>query len=442
MRNFAPSGALSGESGRLVDHLFRSRSGQLVAYLTRLLGPENIDLAEEAVQESLLKALQTWPYSGIPDNPSGWLFRVARNAALDVIRHRKLVDQKAASVAAWEIAKSASRATAGGDADFEEQLRDDELRMVLMCCHPALPRDARVALSLKTVGGFSTREITKALLSEETAVAQRLVRAKRQIRQDNIKFDVPKGNELALRLDSALEVIYLMFNEGYAAQSGQELIRHELCGEALRIAKLLAASSVATPQTHALVALLAFQTARLAARVDAHGELVLLEDQDRNLWDTSMVVLGFHHFTISAEGPQLSAYHLQAAIAAVHALANSQRDTDWEMILDLYDQLMEVSPSPVAALNRAVAVAKVNGAEQALADLTELRMEPSLKNYYLLPAVEGRLRMDLGDLSAAALCFRRALKLPCSEPEKRFLERKLKECGRLNGRDRPELDSR
>ncbi len=425
MRNFASSGAQYGESGNLVDHLFRSRSRQMVAYLTRLLGPENLDLAEEAVQESLLKALQSWPYSGIPDNPSGWLFRVARNAALDVIRHRKLVDQKAASVAAWEIAKSSSPATAGGDADFDEQLRDDELRMVLMCCHPALPRDARVALSLKNVGGFSTREIAKALLSEETAVAQKLVRAKRQIRKDKIEFAVPKGKELALRLDSVLEVLYLMFNEGYAAQSGQDLIRHELCTEALRIAQLLAASSIATPQTHALVALLAFQTARLPARVDLQGELVLLEDQDRHLWDTSMVVLGFHHLSLSAEGPQLSAYHLQAAIAAVHARAKSQRDTDWEMILDLYDQLVEVSPSAVAALNRAVAVAKVNGAEQALADLTELRLEPSLKNYYLLPAVEGHLWMDLGDLSAAAQCFESALKLPCSEPEKRFLQRKL-----------------
>jgi RNA polymerase sigma-70 factor, ECF subfamily len=412
----------------LVDHLFRNRAGQMVAYLTRLLGPQCLDLAEEAVQEALLKALQVWSYSSVPANPSGWLFRVARNAALDAVRHNTLVDQKAASLAASEIARMSASSGAPGEAEFEEQLRDDELRMVLMCCHPALPRDTRVALSLKTVGGFSTREIARAFLSEESAIAQKLVRAKRQIRDQSIAFALPKAGELVLRLDSTLEVIYLMFNEGYAAQSGENLTRQELCGEALRIARLLAASSVATPEVHALVALMAFQAARLPVRVDSQGEVVLLEDQDRSAWDSRLVALGFHHFTLSAEGPQLSAYHLQAAIAAAHASARSAEDTDWQMILDLYTQLLAQCPSPVIALNRIVAVAKAKGTQQALAELRDLADDDALQNYYLLPAVEGSLLLETGNGLAAARSFRRALELPCSEPEKRFLERKLAQC--------------
>jgi RNA polymerase sigma-70 factor (ECF subfamily) len=410
----------------LVDHLFRNRAGQMVAYLTRLLGPEHIDLAEEVVQEALLKALQNWPYSGIPQNPAGWLFRVARNAALDAIRHRTLAGEKNVEFAAERIRDV--EAAVGDGTHIEDQLRDDELRMVLMCCHPALPRDARVALSLKTVGGFSAREIARAFLSDEPTIAQRLVRAKRQIRESAIAFELPLGDDLALRLDSALEVIYLMFNEGYAAQSGEGLVRQDLCGEALRLGRLLAKSSVGTPQAHALVALIAFQAARLPARVDSAGELVLLEDQDRTLWDQKLVALGFHHFSQCAEGAHMSAYHVQAAIAAVYAGAQQSTHIDWPAILSLYDRLMEISPSPVVALNRAVAIAKVEGPQAALAALRPLAEDRSLRNYHLLPAVQGRLLLNLGDHEAAADCFRQALERPCSEPEKRFLQRKLRTC--------------
>jgi RNA polymerase sigma-70 factor, ECF subfamily len=418
--------ALIQPADTLVDHLFRNRAGQMVAYLTRLLGPEHLDLAEEVVQEALLKALQNWPYSGIPQNPAGWLFRVARNAALDAIRHRTLAGEKNVDFAAQRI--RAAEAVVGDDTQIEEQLRDDELRMVLMCCHPALPRDARVALSLKTVGGFSTREIARAFLSDEPTIAQRLVRAKRQIRETGIAFELPSGDDLALRLDSALEVIYLMFNEGYTAQSGEDLVRQDLCGEALRLGRLVATSSVGTPQTHALVALIAFQAARLPARVDSAGELVLLEDQDRSLWDQKLVALGFRHFSQCAEGTRMSAYHVQAAVAAVYAGVQSAADINWPAILSLYDQLMEISPSAIVALNRAVAVSRVHGAQAALAVLRPLAEDRSLRNYYLLPAVHGRLLLDLGYREAAADCLRQALERPCSAPEKRFLERKLKEC--------------
>jgi len=410
----------------LVDHLFRNRAGQMVAYLTRVLGAEHLDIAEEAVQEALLKALQTWPYNGVPDNPAGWLFRVARNAALDVLRHRKLVSQKTAEfVATMEMGSSAGMP---GDSDFEEKLRDDELRIVLMCCHPVLSRDARVALSLKTAGGFSTREIAKAFLSDESAVSQRLVRAKRQMREEGIGLELPSGEELAQRMDSALEVIYLMFNEGYAAQSGEELVRRDLCQESLRLAKLLADSSVSTPQTHALVGLLAFQAARLPARVDSMGELVLLENQDRNLWDQELLALGFHHFGLCAEGNEMSPYHLQAAIAAIHAGAVTEADTDWRKMLDLYDHLMELSPSPVVALNRAVVISKVKGIPEGITELRSLAEERSLRNYYLLPAAEGSLLLQMGDREGAARLFREALKRPCSEPERRLLINRWAEC--------------
>jgi len=412
---------------KLVDHLFRSRAGQMVSYLTRLLGSEHLDLAEEVVQESLLKALQVWPHTGIPDNPSGWLFRVARNAAVDAIRHRSYISGE--ELHADELAGHHPDPASLTEIELDERLRDDELQMVLMCCHPGLSRDARVALSLKTVGGFSTREIARAFLSEETAVAQRLVRAKRQLREQGIGFEMPRGMGLEARLDSALEVLYLMFNEGYGAQSGEDLVRHDLCREALRLGQLLAGSSVATPTVNALVALMAFQAARLPARVDAGGELVLLEDQDRSLWDQALVGLGFQHFDRCAEGAHVSAYHVQAAIAATHARARSAAAaTDWPTILHLYDQLMEIGPSPVVALNRAVAVAKVSGVEAALSALRPLAEDRSLRNYYLLPAVQGHLLLESGDREAAAHYFRQALSLPCSDPEKRFLQRKLKEC--------------
>jgi RNA polymerase sigma-70 factor (ECF subfamily) len=410
----------------MVDHLFRNQAGQMVASLTRLLGPAQLDLAEEIVQESLLKALQAWPYSGIPDNPAGWLFRVARNTALDRLRHSSMAEAKSGQVAADHLRRSFHQDDF--DVELEEQLRDDELRMVLMCCHPALPRDARVALSLKTVGGFSVREIARAFLSEEPAIAQRLFRAKRQIRDDEISFELPKGIDLAARLDSALEVIYLMFNEGYAAQSGEELVRQELCGEALRLGVLLARSSVATPTIHALVAIMAFQAARLPARVDSTGDLILLDDQDRNLWDRNLIALGFHHFSDSAEGDNLTHYHVEAAIAATHAQALTAEATDWETILNLYDQLLDLRPSGVVALNRVVAVSRVRGTEAALAALQPLLDDRSLRHYYLLPAVHGHVLIDAGDNRAAAECFQRALVLPCSEPERRFLQKKLAEC--------------
>ena len=417
----------TGETGALVEHLFRQQAGRMVAHLTRLLGPANIDLAEETVQEAMLRALQTWPYEGVPENTGAWLFRVAHNAAIDAVRRNKLLNDKSDAIVA-ELTRSASASQ--DTEDVEEQLRDDELRMIFMCCHPDISQESSVALSLKTVGGFSVREIARAFLADDAAIAQRLVRAKSQIRERGLTLDMPRGDELKRRLASVLDVVYFMFNEGYTAHEGDDLIRRDLCFEALRLGRLVAASSIAMPSVHALVALMAFQVSRLAARVDELGDLVLFEDQDHALWDQHLIGLGFHHFDRSMAGEEVSEYHVQAAIAATYARSADAQSVDWPMILRLYDQFLAINPSPVVALNRAVVVGKVEGPSQALAAMAPLENNTRLRSYYLLPAVRGHLLLELGNRIEAAACFRAALECPCSEPERRFLRRKLEECER------------
>jgi RNA polymerase sigma-70 factor (ECF subfamily) len=396
----------------------------MVAHFARLLGPAHLNLAEDAVQEAMLRALETWPYGGVPENAVAWLFRTAHNVAIDAIRRNKLLGEKTEGMVA-ELSRSATALPE--DPDTEEQLRDDELRMIILCCHPALTRDASVALSLKTVGGFSVREIARAFLAEESAIAQRLVRAKRQVRDGPLTFEMPRGSELQDRLASVLDVLYFMFNEGYAAHEGEALIRQDLCMEALRLGCLVASSSISTPRVDALVALMALQAARLPARVDNAGDLVQLEFQDRSLWDRDLIGLGFHYFDRSMVGDDVSEFHVQAAIAATHARATDPQSVDWPVILRLYDQLLAINRSPVVALNRAVAVAKVHGPGQALAEIESLDSNQKLGDYHLSLAVRGHLLQEVGRPGEAAACFRSALECPCSEPERRFLRRKLGE---------------
>lgn len=414
----------SPETGLLLEHLFRHQAGRMVARLARLLGPAHLDLAEESVQQAMLRALQSWPYQGLPENPAAWLFRVAHNAAIDAVRRTRTFHDKTDAIVE-DLSQSARLMP--DDSGADSRVRDDELRMIFMCCHPEISRDASVALSLKTVGGFSVREIARAFLVDDTAIAQRLVRAKRQIRDKQLTLQVPIGSDLRRRLDSVLDVIYLMFNEGYAANDGQDLIRQDLCLEALRLGRLVA-SSVSEPRVHALVALMALQAARFAARVDAAGDLILLENQDRGRWNQELIRLGFHHFDRSIAGDEVSEYHAQAAIAATHARAVSAQSTDWPMILRLYDQLLSITGSAVVALNRAVAVAKVRGPAEGLAAIAPLENDVQLRDYYLFLALRGHLLSELGRAAEAAECFRTALECPCSEPERRFLKRKLDEC--------------
>ncbi|HEY9421228.1 MAG TPA: DUF6596 domain-containing protein, partial [Thermoanaerobaculia bacterium] len=310
----------------------------------------------------------------------------------------------------------------GGGEPGEREALDDQLRMMFICCQPAVPREARVALVLKVVGGFGVPEISRAYLAKDATIAQRLVRAKRKIQEIRPPFEVPPPAELPAALDSVLEALYAMFNEGYAASSGAELIRRDICAEAIRLARLVAENpALDVPRAHALAALLLFQAARNPARVDSEGNLLLLSEQDRTLWDREKITVGLHHLDRAARGTELSSYHLEAGIAACHATAPGHEKTDWPQILSFYDALLDLKPSPVVALNRAVALGMVEGPEAGLAAIEEIQEHPALDGYYPLPVALGELHARAGDPARAAECFQAALELECPEPVRRWL---------------------
>lgn len=406
----------------LVEHLFRHEAGRLIAGLGRRLGAAHFDLAEEAVQDALLLALRQWSFIGVPENPAAWLSKTARHRALDRLRRRA-----AFARATDRLAALVPRVAADPEPD---EILDDQLAMIFACCHPQLPSEGRVALTLKVVCGFSTAEIARAFLVDEPTMAQRIVRAKRLLRDASAEFAMPAPSELAERLESVLQVIYLLFNEGYSAHLGEDLVRHHLCNESLRLAMLLTdRSDTAQPKTHALVALLCFHASRLPARVDGDGELLRLADQNRLLWDQRFVFAGLRHLDRASEGDEMSAYHIEAGIAAIHAQAKSDESTNWRQILWLYDRLMECRPSPVVALNRAVALARVEGPQRGLDELATMNGE--LENYYLIHAVRADMHRQLNRFADAATEFRRALDCPCTDPERRFLQDRLAECAVL-----------
>src|ERR1700726_1113847 len=374
-----PATAPADGVGELVDHLFRHSAGQMVATLTRMLGPQNLSLAEEVVQDALVRAIETWPHRGVPENPRGWLMQVARNRALDCLRRDATQVRKAGALAAEPtnapapVAPMAPMAltTPANPLDPEASGADDTLVMILMCCHPALARESQVALTLKTVGGFSVDEIARAFLLRSATVAQRLVRAKRLLRERRIAFALP-ARGLGPRIDSALETIYLLFNEGYAATAGDDLVRSDLCGEAVRLATILADHpATSLPKVHALLALMLFQASRLPARCDAEGALVLLADQERRRWDRALIGRALGHLERCAAGERATAYHLEAGLPACHAMAPSYAATDWAQILALYDDRLALAPSPVVVLNRAVALSMVQGPRGGIAALAQ-----------------------------------------------------------------------
>ncbi|GAB3480538.1 RNA polymerase sigma factor [Amycolatopsis cihanbeyliensis] len=401
----------------VVEHLFRHSAGRITATLARTLGADRLDLAEDCVADALEQALRTWPHCGIPDNPSAWLFRAARNRALDLLRRERTLRAKLPALADL----SAAGTPATGDA---------ELALMLLCCHPELPQVSQVALTLKTVGGLGVPEIAGALLTRPATVAQRLVRAKRWLRECGQRVELPPPDALPGRVDSVLAVLYLLFTEGYRATSGDAAVRGELCGEAIRLGRLLLADRrTDLPRARALLALMLLQAGRLPARVDECGELVLLPEQDRDRWDRALVAEGTRTFATACAGPELSAYHVEAAIALCHVAAETPERTDWPRILELYDQLLELRPSPVTRLNRAIALAMVHGPAAGIAELEALEDEPRLATYLPLPTAFGALYLRAGQPHLAADHYRRALLLPCSEPQRRFLLRKLAECG-------------
>jgi RNA polymerase sigma factor (sigma-70 family) len=411
---------------QLVEHLFRHESGKMVATLTRIFGIEHLNLAEDMVQEALSRALQTWPYRGVPENPSAWIMRASRNLALDVIRRQKTFRAKEA-----EIARLIERDGSAPDTAIfsENEIADDRLRMMFVCSHPIIPAEAQVALALKTLCGFSVTEISRAFLTTEAAIAKRLTRAKQKIQEACVPFEIPAGEELARRLDSVLQSLYLLFNEGYKASSGDKLVRDELCQEAIRLTESLAHHPAGNkPKTHALLALMLLNAARFAAREDPEGNLLRLQEQDRRRWDQTMIARGMSHLRESASGEGLTEYHLQAGIAACHAMAIDYESTDWERILSLYDRLMEFDDSPVVALNRAVAVANVHGPKAGLEALRAIRSREKLDTYHLFYSVIGELEMRLRHPGAAAQEFRKAFELAETKSERAFLLQRLQAC--------------
>ena len=408
----------------VVDHLFRRSAGRMVATLTRILGSEHLSLAEEVVQDALVSALQNWSIRGVPDDPAAWLFSVARNRAIDQLRRsNKLRDKEPQLVA--ELRHSPRE----HDSGFAHEPAEDELRMMLMCCHPSIPKESRIALTLKTVCAFSADEIARAFLTKGNTIAQRVVRAKRMIRDEHIAMTMPSRDELAARRESVLQVLYLMFNEGYSAHEGDDLVRSDLCQEAIRLVRAVAEHPVvSSPAAHALLSLMLLQAARLPARVDASGELIVLAEQDRSRWDMSMIADGLRHLDQSASGDVVTRYHTEAAIAACHACAPSFEETDWPMVVELYDELLGANPSPVVALNRAIAIAMADGPEAGIAVVDELASDATLRDYLPLATTLGELSLRAGDRTRAAAHFARALELPSTTPEKRFLLRKLRQC--------------
>ena len=415
-----------GEVTQVVEHFFRHESGKMISTLTRFFGIEHLTRAEDVVQETLARALQTWPYYGIPRNPAAWITQVAKNLALDLIRREKIFHNKEIEIARL-IEQDSATATIDNTVFSEKEITDDRLRMIFVCCHPMLPQEAHVALALKTLCGFSAGEIARAFLTSEAAIAKRLTRAKQKIRETRVPFEIPAGEELAQRLDGVLQTLYLLFNEGYKASAGEQLIREELCREAIRLSALLAEHPASNrPRTHALLALMLLNGARLPARLDQDGNILRLKEQNRSSWDQAMIARGLFHLMQSTAGDEISEYHLQAAIAASHCAAKDYESTDWPHILSLYDRLVEMNDSPIIVLNRAVAVANVHGPRAGIEAVEAIQNRQELNSYYLLYAVMGEFEADLNNKKAASNYFRKSLELTTIKSEQMFMAKKLK----------------
>jgi RNA polymerase sigma-70 factor (ECF subfamily) len=407
-----------------IEAIFRIESARLVARLARRVG--DLGVAEELAQNALLAALEQWPTEGVPHNPAAWLMTAARHRAIDHVRRRALVDRKHAEL---RDAIDPGQAVPDLDAAIDDDVGDDLLRLVFTCCHPVLPPQARVALTLRLLCGLTTEEIARAFLSSEPTVAQRIVRAKRALAEAHVPYEVPRGPELALRLASVLEVVYLVFNEGYAATAGDDWMRPSLCEDALRLGRILAEVMPSEPEVHGLVALMEIQASRARARVGAGGEPVLLLDQNRARWDRLLIGRGLAALRrAEALGGANGPYVLQATIAACHAQAPTAEDTDFIRIAALYLRLAQVMPSPVVELNRAVAVAMAFGPAAGLAIVDALRDEPALRSYHLLPAVRGDLLAKLGRPHEAAEELERAASLTHNARERELLLRRAAAC--------------
>ena len=409
----------ASDTHRVIDAVWRIESARLIAALARMV--RDVGVAEDLAQEALLAALERWPESGIPDNPGAWLMATAKHRAIDLLRRSKLLERKHEELGR-EIEAQQEMAAPDLDAAIDDNIGDDLLRLVFISCHPVLSTEARVALTLRLLGGLTTEEIARAFLVPEPTVAQRIVRAKRTLAEKRAPFEVPRGAELAARLSSVLEVIYLVFNEGYSATAGDDWMRPALCGDALRLGRILAELVPKEPEVHGLVALMEIQASRSRARTGPSGEPVLLLDQDRARWDHVLVRRGLVALErAEALGGVRGPYALQAAIAACHARARTPAETDWARIAELYEALARLTPSPVVELNRAVAVAMAFGPAAGLELVDALTAEPALRGYHLLPSVRGDLLAKLGRFDEARAECARAASLTRNARERELL---------------------
>ena len=410
----------------LVDHLFRHEAGRMVAILTRIFGIHNLELAEDVLQDTLRQALEDWSLGAVPDNPSGWLMVVAKRKAINAIRRERLQRSFASDMDV--LLKSEWTAAYTMDQVFlEDEIRDSQLRMIFTCCHPALPMESQLALTLKILCGFSIAEIATAFLTTESTINKRLYRAKEKIRQELISFTVPAGQSLLTRLDAVLLVIYLLFNEGYNSSGDNPVIRQDLCLEAIRLAMLLTEKTVTNvhPPVYALLALMCLHSARFEARIDNYNSLIVLEEQDRRLWNQQLITRGLQFLLQSAGGESVTAWHLEAAIAAEHCISPDFESINWNKIYDYYIALEKLKPSSVIKLNLAIVTAKKNGPRAAISLLHELEKHRALDSYYLLYAALGEFYQQVGQAPEAHAYFRQALSLTKSAAIREALEKKM-----------------
>jgi RNA polymerase sigma factor (sigma-70 family) len=414
------------DTHRAIDAVWRIESARIIAGLTRIV--RDVGLAEELAQDALVAALQQWPESGVPDNPGAWLMAAAKHRAIDHFRRNTLLERKHQELGR-ELQAQQELAVPDFDAALDDDIGDDLLRLVFISCHPVLSTEARVALTLRLLGGLTTDEIARAFLAPEPTIAQRIVRAKRTLAEQRVPFEVPRAAELAARLSSVLEVIYLVFNEGYSATAGEDWLRPALCEDALRLGRILAELVPEEPEVHGLVALMEIQASRSRARVGPSGEPILLLDQERSRWDQLLIRRGLAALARAEQlRPARGPYTLQAAIAACHARATTPQETDWRRIAELYEMLIQLMPSPVVELNRGVAVAMAFGPAAGLEIVDALASEPSLKAYHLLPSVRGDFLAKLGRKDEARAEFERAAALTRNTRERELLLNRARGC--------------
>ena len=419
------------EVRHLVDHLFRHETGKLTSVLTRIFGVHNLELAEDVVQDTLLEAIEIWNYKGVPEHPVPWLYKVAKNKALNIVNREKYKREYSSEVA--HFLKSEWTANAALNNLFSEtEIQDDELRMMFTCCHPSISSDSQISLTLKTLCGFSISEIARAFLTSEENINKRLVRARQKIRDDKIPFEVPDALHIERRLESVLQAIYLLFNEGYSASTGNDLIRYELCGEAIRLAEIIAINPVINDKSNvfACLALMYLNASRFESRQNSKGEILTMAEQDRSLWDRSLMQKGFYYLERSAIDGNISVYHILATISAYHCSAVDFESTDWKSILLLYDKLIHADRSPLILLNRTVALSKVAGVDRAIEELKKIEDNPAIRSYHLLYSTMAEFYMQSNKLTEAAEYLKKAINLSLIQAEKELLQKKLDLCNR------------